>query len=350
MAKYSLLCLDCGATYKSTYHTQICEKCYGILEVVYRSISLPGRIRSFWDMSGVLPDSDYMELHLGNTDVVKIEKNAYAKLEFQNPTRSFKDRGSAVEVSKANDLGHAEVVCASTGNMAYSVAYYSKIYGLRSKIFISKDANPDKLKYIKDTHNASVVRINGDFTKAQEAAVAYSIKEGVFLAGDYCYRKEGQKTIAYELDYQLPGASDIIIPVGNATLFSGMYKGFWEMKGKRKNKRVPRLIGVEAEGCSPLVKAYKDKRELKYQQPKTRADAIAVGYPTFWKQAIEGMRRSRGFALSVSDLEMESARNKLYMKQGLMVELGGAATAAAYEKVGNELGRRVALILSGSNT
>ncbi len=348
MAKYKLKCLECGASYGETYYTQICERCNGLLEVIYAHISKPKRIGSFWDMKGVLPDSDYMELELGNTKLVKTGSNVYAKLEFENPTRSFKDRGSAVEVSRANDLGHSELVCASTGNMAYSVAYYSKIYGLKSRIFISRDANPDKLKNIKDTHNATIVKVNGDFTKAQSAAIDYSVKEGVFLAGDYCYRKEGQKTIAYELCYQLKGITDVIIPVGNATLFAGMYKGFLEIFGKGHGG-IPRMIAVEAKGAASLVKAFRTRKPIRYELPKTKADAIAVGMPTFWHQAISGIKRSNGFAVAVSDIAMENAQKEIFMKNGLMVELGGAAAAAAYKTVKSRTGNKTAMILSGAN-
>ncbi len=349
MARYKLRCLECGASYGKTYHTQICERCNGLLEVVYAGVSKPKEITSFWDMKGVLPDSNYMDLQLGNTKLVRTRDMGYAKLEFENPTRSFKDRGSVVEVSRANDLGHSEVVCASTGNMAYSVAFYSKIYGLRSRIFISKDANRDKLKSIKDTHNATVVKVDGDFTRAQTAAIDYSVKEGIFLAGDYCYRKEGQKTIAYEISYQLKGITDVIIPVGNATLFAGMYKGFLEICGNSNKKKIPKMVAVEAEGAAPLVKAFETGKSLKYEAPKTKADAIAVGMPTFWKQAISGIKKSNGFAVSVSDAAMESAKEELYMKNGLMVELGGAASAAAYKLVKGRLGRKTVIILSGAN-
>ncbi|MEM0154752.1 MAG: pyridoxal-phosphate dependent enzyme, partial [Methanothrix sp.] len=189
--KYYLECTNCGSIFESDYDSQICQKCSGILEVVYGGkIPKIGSINSFWDMEKVMPSGRYTHFYLGNTPLMesKYGDSLKLKLEFFNPTHSFKDRGSAIEVAKAMEYGFKEVVCASTGNMAYSITYYAKLYGLRSQVFISSNANTDKINDIRSVGDANVHRVDGDFTKAQGMALKYSKEHKAFLTGDYCYR------------------------------------------------------------------------------------------------------------------------------------------------------------------
>ncbi len=349
---YKLKCLQCGAEYPRAYASQICGKCGGIMEVVYTGRIATPRGKSFWDFERALPKGTYRHYVVGGANMVASDDaNLFLKLELTNQTGSFKDLGSIVEVAKAHEYGYADVVCASTGNMAYSIAYYSKLYGIRAHIFISSDANKDKIYDIRSTHDAVIKEVDGDFNKALDIAALYAKKKGFFLSGDYCYRKEGQKIMAYEIMGNMPETSNIIIPVGNATLFSGIYKGLNEMKASGSIKKIPRLIAVEAKGCSPLVDAFNLKRSIRYRVPKTRADAIAVGFPTFGMQAMEGLKNTGGMAISVTDNEMERAKEKLYREKGIIAELGGVASIAAYEKIKNKLNRKelTVAIISGGN-
>ena len=287
--KYYLSCWACGLRYKSDFDMQICKSCGSVLEVVYSEKSSATYSGSFWDLEGILPKGKYRHYFLGATPLLKHKNNAWLKLEMNNPTRSFKDRGSVVEVAKALEYGYDQMVCASTGNMALSIAYYAKLSGIKVNVFISRDANRDKIEKIKKIGNTSIVRINGDFNYALRHAEAYSKKHGVFLSGDYCYRKEGQRTIAYEIMSSKPSTHAIFIPIGNATLFSGMYKALREMKDARKIKQIPKLIGVQAAGCMPIATAIQKNKNVEYTKPGTIADAIAVGYPTFGWQAVEAI-------------------------------------------------------------
>ena len=349
---YKLQCLQCGTEYNSTYASQVCSRCNGLLEVVYvGKISMPNG-RSFWDFESALPKCTYKHYAVGGTNILASEDNGlFLKLELRNQTGSFKDLGSVVEVAKAYEYGYKDVVCASTGNMAYSIAYYSKLYGIRSHIFISRNANRDKIYDIKSTNDAVIKEVNGDFNKALDTAALYSRKRGFFLSGDYCYRKEGQKIIAYEIIQNMPKPDNIIIPVGNATLFSGVYKGLKEMKASGRIKKLPKLIAVEAKGCSPVVDAFNSKSSIKYRVPKTKADAIAVGFPTFGMQALEGLNATKGMAVAVTDNEMKSAKEKLYKEKGIIAELGGVASLAAYEKIkdGINIKGTTVAIISGGN-
>ncbi|MEM0087093.1 MAG: pyridoxal-phosphate dependent enzyme [Candidatus Micrarchaeaceae archaeon] len=292
-------------------------------------------ISSFWDMEKILPEGRYRHFYLGNTPMIKsIEKSLWLKLEFMNPTHSFKDRGSVIEISKAREYGYNEVVCASTGNMAYSIAYYAKLYGIKARIFISGNANKDKVNDIRSVGDATITQISGDFNAAQNLAVKYSEKKGAFLCGDYCYRKEGQKTIVYEIMRSKPDIENIIVPVGNATLLSATYKAIREMKGSGQIGKTPRIIAVQSEKCMPFVSAFLKKTGIKYEKPETKADAIAVGYPTYGKQGLEALKETFGKAVAVSEKSM-ALEQKLFLENyGMAVELASVAAIAAYKKLG----------------
>ncbi len=345
--EYHLKCSNCGNIYDDSYNAQVCEKCGGILEVVYEGrIQKIENLRSFWDLEPVLPGGRYKHLEVGFTKLIPArEKGLHLKLEVENPTHSFKDRGSVIEVAKAKEYGYDELVCASTGNMAYSLAYYAKVYGIKAKIFVSKNVTKDKMEYIRKTHDAEVVKINGDFNEAQRHAEKYAKRRNVFLAGDYCYRKEGQKTIAYELAQFKPDC--IIVPVGNATLLSGTIKAVKEMRECRMIDKDPTIIGVEAEKCKPLYDAFAIGK-LSYTVPKTAADAIAVGYPTFGPQVLAMAKKSKINMMVVSDKEMAVEQRRLYEDYGLVAELAGVSGIAAYRKLKLKY-KNIIAIISGGN-
>lgn len=344
--EYTLECTKCGEKYGSSYPHQTCAKCNGLLEVFYRG-NAKAKGTSFWDYENMLPKGRYAHYELGGTRLIRSNDNdgLFLKLEIENPTRSFKDRGSVIEVGKAKEYGHDEVVCASTGNMAYSIAYYAKLLGLRVKVFISSDANKDKIEDIRKTHDADITQIDGDFTKAQAVAERYAKKRDAFLAGDYCYRKEGQKTVTFEVMSKSPDATHIIVPVGNATLISGMFKALREMQ----IKEMPKIIGVQSERCMPLVRSFNTHNAIKYERPKTRADAIAVGFPTFGEQALEGIRATGGRAVSVSDSELEKEKKAFYKEYGLIAELAGVAGIVAARKLKLGKNDKAIAIISGGN-
>lgn len=350
---YTLRCLSCDNVYDNSYDSQLCKVCHGILEVSYKFtgesfIELP---HSFWDYKNILPESkSYKKYTVGLTKLLKsdYDENLFFKLEFQNPTGSFKDRGSVVELAKANDYGYKRVVCASTGNMAYSIAYYAKLYEIKATVYVSRDANKDKINSINNTGNAKIIKVNGDFTAAQKLAEKHSYKNKEFLTGDYCYRKEGQKTIIYEILAQLRNTRNIVVPIGNATLFSGMLKSLKEIKDNYPKTHLPKIIGVQSAVCKPLYDAYKKESILRYEEPKTAADAIAVGYPTFGDQSLKYMKELDSTVVTVTETEMKNEQKNFYKKYGLIVELASVAPIAAYKKLNLENSETVAVI-TGKN-
>jgi threonine synthase len=332
------------------YPRQLCGECDSILEIVYQR---PAKVKSlkkdFWSYESFLPDSDYKHYKLGNTTLLKArEENLFLKLELENPTKSFKDRGSVIEVAKALEYGYDEVVCASTGNMAYSVAYYAKLGGMAATIFVSKNANWLKIRNIRETRDANIIKVDGDFTEAQRRAINYAKRRNAFLTGDYGYRKEGQKTLLYEIIAELPEVRNILVPVGNATLLSATYKAVSELEKIGLLETLPRLIGVQASLTDPLVVAFNRNEKVRYHKPLTDAGAIGVGYPTYGDQAIEGIRATKGTAVEVTDQEMEVERKSFYREYGLQAEMAGVASIAAFRKI--ELKGESVAVISGGNT
>ncbi len=353
--KYYLKCIRCSSEYASSYNRQICSKCNGILEVFYEGKFSDVRAKGtdFWAYEKFLPKCQYVHFKIGGTDLIKSKEsnNLFLKLETENPTKSFKDRGTVIEIGKALEYKYNEVVCASTGNMAYSVAHYASLSGIKATVFISDDANPDKIKLISGVEGTEILPVKGDFVMAQQKAMEYTKRMNgeAFLVGDYCYRKEGQKTLAYELADQMQDMTHVIIPVGNATLISAVFKAFKELQTTKKLKRLPKIIAVQAKDCSPLVKAFNSSQRIEYQVPKTKADAIAVGFPGYGEQAMQALRETKGSAVTVTDSEMQKEQKSFNNTYGRVAELAGIASMAAYRKIKFSESDKVVAVISGGN-
>jgi threonine synthase len=360
--EYRLVCTKCGKEEGDSAFR--CSRCGSILEVVYPDSKIkPYRFRKsnkLSDFIDFLPLKEVsISLNEGGTPVKKadldgVDTEIYLKLETDNPTKTFKDRGSAVEVSKALEIGTRGICCASTGNMGLSVARYSKHAGIDCTIFISGNANEKKIAKI-EKEGAELIKVRGDFNNALRSAELFAKKEGVFVCGDYHFRKEGQKTVAYEIIKQLVRKMPdfVFVPVGNATLLSAMYKGFKEFKKMGLVKELPKLIAVQSEKCDPLVNAYAHHRAIRYVVPKTEADAIAVGYPTFGFEALNALRATKGQAIAVSENEIADAV-RLLESYKVYAELGGGTAFAGLRRFANASGgrlsgKRAVVIITGNN-
>ncbi len=364
--EYRLRCTRCSS-YQRDRAAFRCASCNSVLNVEYDydSISLPRNFRRQRPVMGkylrLLPlESLAAGQGEGATPLLPNPVKGYGrcsallKLETGNPTGSFKDRGSAVEVTKALELGYDSVVCASTGNMGISVAHYARLAGLKATIFISRSANPRKAARIRK-ERASIVRVATDFNEAVREAERRAASGSAFVCGDYHYRKEGQKTVAYELldqlGYRVPDL--LFVPVGNATLLSALYKGAREYLALGMIERMPRLVAVQSSGCDPLVKAYNRGEKIGYLRPRTVADAIAVGYPTFGAAAIAALKKTRGMAIRVPDSRILSATRGLGAVS-VRAEPGGAAGFAGFAEMYRAsaralAGRSAVIVVTGKN-
>lgn len=363
--RYALRCTRCGAATRD-YSSFRCHVCHAILEIeyFYKTFRLPKGFRDapisnakytpFFPVASLTATLGEGGTQLARHKRLGGDSELYLKIETTNPTNTFKDRGSAVEITKAMELNFSHVCCASTGNMGYSVAYYARKQDIHATIFISKNADPQKIKKI-ESQRATLIEVNGDFNKALKEAELFAVRKKVLVCGDYHYRKEGQKSIGFEiieqLRYNVPDF--IFVPVGNATLISAVYKGMREFKRLGLIKRIPKLVAVQSEGCDPAVRAFNEKKEIKYMVPNTIADAMAVGYPTFGFECMRALRETSGKAIAVSDNEIKAAVRELG-KDGVQSETGGAAAYAGFVKMRSKYGKmlsgkKIVVVVSGNN-
>ena len=299
-----------------------------------------GVIRRYKNYLPVTDNTPIVTLLEGDTPLIEAENlrlslgvgsKIYLKYEGLNPTGSFKDRGMTVAVSKAVEEGASSVICASTGNTSASAAAYAAKAKLKCVVLIPEGAVAlGKLSQAL-IHGAQVVAIKGNFDDALNLAKEISVEYPVVLVNSINpNRIEGQKTAAFEIVDSLGDAPDYqFMPVGNAGNITAYWKGYKEYRtilmGKREVK-LPRMMGFQAEGAAPIVRGYPIKR------PRTIATAIRIGNPASWKKAEEARDESKGVIDTVSDREIIEAYKMLASLEGLFVEPASAASVAGLVK------------------
>ncbi len=274
----------------------------------------------------------------GGTRLVQslAKKNVWYKLEYENPTGSFKDRGSQVEISHAAANGVKHVVCASTGNMGASISAYAARAKIKTTIVVPRGTPQNKLKQIK-MYGAQLIQVKGDYSDALKKTWEMQAHDPkIMLCGDYPLRAHGQKTIAYEIAEQLGWKSpdNVIVPIGNGTLVYALYMGFREMMELGLVKKMPQLHGVQAENCNPLQEAWNKQTThfIPQKNPTTIAGAIACGNPVYGLQALQCIEASRGKMFIVSEKQLRSGKHSLAENEGLYSEYSGAAVQSVLER------------------
>ncbi len=255
--------------------------------------------------------------------------DVYLKYEGLNPTGSFKDRGMTMAISKALEEGSKAVMCASTGNTSASAAAYSARAGLKCVVLIPEGSIAlGKLSQAM-IHGAKVIAVKGNFDDALELVRAITDKYPITLVNSVNpYRIEGQKTGSFEICDALGDAPDFhVIPVGNAGNITAYWKGYKEYKDKKISKKLPKMLGFQAEGAAPIVLGHLVK------DPHTIATAIKIGNPASWKQAEAARDESGGLIDSVTDDEILAAYKLLASKEGVFVEPASAASVAGVLKL-----------------
>ena len=291
-----------------------------------------------------LPVSDrtpVISINEGDTPLIKAKYisgilgkgiEVYLKLEGLNPTSSFKDRGMTLAVSKAMEKGAKAIMCASTGNTSASAAAYAAKAGIKCIVLIPKGAIALGKLAQALIHGAQVIAIKGNFDDALELAKEITEKMPITLVNSINpYRIEGQKTGSFEICDVLGDAPDYhAIPVGNAGNITAYWKGYKEYKSYGNIRRLPKMIGFQAEGAAPIVKGHIIKN------PKTIASAIKIGNPANWKKAEEARDESGGLIETVTDKEILDAYKLLASKEGIFVEPASAASVAGVLKKAKE--------------
>ena len=305
--------------------------------------------------------ADFISLGEGSTPLIKSKQigprlglELYFKLESQNPTGSFKDRGSAVELTIAKELGVKAIVVASTGNMAASCSCYAATAQIPCFVFVPEDTPASKLSQAI-SYGGRIVQVKGTYNHAAKLAEEVAEKLGFYLAGDYAYRVEGQKTAAFEIIdqmyFQTPDA--VFVPMGCGTNIAGYAKGFKDYRELGFIEKSPRIIGVQADGAASIVNAFKkgSHRIEPLKSINTICSGIAVTNPLDGIKALDAIYSTNGEAFSVSDREALEAQYLLSKDEGLFVEASCATTLASLIKVcGNPeyAGKRIVCVLTGN--
>ena len=354
--EHFLECIGCSRRFRPAQIYE-CPRCGDLLQVGYDYKSLRRKVEAslskagplgVWRYEEALPVSgkDAVSIGEGGTGLPRSDRLArelgmrevYFKNEGQNPTGSFKDRGMTVAITRAVEIDAKTVLCASTGNTSASMAAYAARAGLKAIVLIPKGkiAKGKLLQAI--VHGAKIVQVSGNFDKALEKArnLARHRKDLYLVNSLNPYRIEGQKTLAFEIWEQLGRKiPDVVfVPVGNAGNISAIWKGFWELKELKLTNRVPRMIGVQAAGASPIAVAYSrgQDRIVPWEHPETSASAIRIGAPASWKKALRAVSESHGTMLSISDHEILRYQRLLADHEGIFAEPAGAASVAGLSK------------------
>jgi threonine synthase len=360
------VCSRCGTSYGADEKIITCrESDDGRLDIFYdyelaketlTKEAIQQRPRGVWRYFELLPlqnTRNIVTLAEGATPLLRCErlgrelglKELYVKDETRNPTASFKDRAMTVGVSKAVEFKAETVASASTGNAAASLSAFSAKAGLTCYAFVHENAPSGKLAQLACT-GARVVRVRN--LETAEDPVVKMLKLVTEKYGWYpCpsfgpfnpYQFEGAKTIAYEVVEQLDWSSPdwAIIPIGGGGVLGANWRGFLEAEILGLVNGKPKIAGVQAEGCAPVVRAFKEGQDPLSIQPWTNPRTVAGGLrdPIPWDgdAALKAMKDSGGTAEAVSDEEILEAEKLLARKEGVFAEPSGAASIACLIKM-----------------
>ena len=349
-----LRCLTCG---RSVAYGNVftCPDCglEGILDVEYDYDSIPAPQLTFhnrplnhWRYRELLPvvsDMPVPHLHVGWTPVYDVPRLAQAvgisklflKDDGRNPTNSFKDRASSIGVMKAQEFGFGTIACASTGNAASSLAGMAAATGLKSFIFVPQHAPEPKVTQLL-IFGATVIRVKGTYEQAFDLCRAACEKFGWYNrnSGTNPFLVEGKKTAGLEIGEQFGSALPdwVVVSVGDGCTVGGIGKGLQEMKRLGLIHRLPRILGVQAEGAKPLLDAFFSGRDLVPTATDTIADSIAVGTPRNWRRSIRQIKESGGTMIAVSDEEILDSMRVTARLGGVFGEPAGVAGVAGLKK------------------
>lgn len=351
-----LRCRECGQCY-SVLPLFVCEQCFGPLEIDYdyaairESVSrelFASRPPSMWRYRELLPvDSErVVDLGTGYTPLVRADNLAaelgletlYLKNDAVNPTYSFKDRVVTVAVSKAVEFGFDTVACASTGNLAGSVAAHAAKARLDCFIFIPADLEHAKIVGTA-VYGSHLIAVRGNYDDVNRLSTEISDRYGWAFVNINLrpFYSEGSKTLAYETLEQLGWVAPdhVVVPIAGGSVLTKIGKGFREayQLGLIDDLKT-KISGAQAEGCAPVVNAVKANADcIRPVKPNTIAKSLAIGNPADGYYALKTIRTSGGYAESVTDAEIVEGIQLLARTEGLFTETAGGVTIGVLKKL-----------------
>ncbi|MGA2835842.1 MAG: threonine synthase [Acidimicrobiales bacterium] len=353
-----LRCRECGRTYPAEA-LHVCDFCFGPLEVSYDYERVAATItrerveagpRSIWRYADLLPVADAapVDLGAGFTPLVRADRLAaelglgevWIKDDTANPTGSFKDRVVSVALTKARQLGFKVAACASTGNLANSVAAHAARAGMDSVVLIPHDLERAKIT-MTAVYGGRVFAVEGSYDDVNRlcAELTSEQPEWAFVNVNVrTYYAEGSKTLAFEVAEQLGwrAPDHVVVPIGSGSQLTKVDKGFKELwkVGLLDEEPSVRVSGAQAEGCSPVATAFAEGTDaIRPVKPHTIAKSLAIGNPADGWYALDAIRKSGGACASVTDDEVLDGIRLLARTEGIFAETAGGVTIATLAKL-----------------
>lgn len=356
MAVDRLRCRECG-TEVPVGPVYVCESCLGPLETVYdigslRRLPLRERIEagphSIWRYADLLPVAydPVVDLSPGFTPLVPARRlgellglpNLFVKNDSVNPTWSFKDRSVSIGTAAARRFDYDTLACASTGNLAHSVAAHAARAGMRAFVFLPEGVERSKI-LASAVYGATVVEVEGGYDEVNRlcAQIGEEHRWAFLNVNMRPYYSEGGKTLAYEVAEQLgwraPDA--VVVPIASGNLLVKIHTGFGELAelGLIPEPRT-RVHGAQAEGCNPVAAAFKDGTDrVRPVRPNTIAHSLAIGTPADGRYAIASVRSTGGRIEAVTDEEIVEGIELLAQTEGIFTETAGGVTVGVLRKL-----------------
>jgi len=353
-----LRCRECARAYpEEALH--VCEYCFGPLEVSYDYDAIAATVTreriaagpdTMWRYADLLPAPAEapVDLGAGFTPLVRADRlgaelglgELWLKNDTLNPTGSFKDRVVSVALTKARQLGFKVAACASTGNLANSVAAHAARAGMESYVFIPRDLEQAKI-VTTAIYGGNLVAVEGTYDDVNRlcAELASEHPSWAFVNVNVrAYYAEGSKTLAFEvaeqLGWQVP--DHVVVPIASGSQLTKIHKGFRELHrvGLLPEEPHVRVSGAQAEGCSPVAAAFAAGSDhVRPVKPATIAKSLAIGNPADGWYALDAVRSSGGAIASVTDEELVEGIRLLGRTEGIFAETAGGVTIATLAKL-----------------
>ena len=374
MPATTLRCRNCE-TEHALEAVGVCARCWGPLDPVYDRQELARAASreaisagppSIWRYAPFLPVSPPAEQRLppGMTPLVRAPRLAealgldelYLKLDTANPTHSFKDRVVAVAAAKAQEVGLTTLACSSTGNLANAVAARAAAEGLEAAVFCPADLEPEKLGATA-VYGATIYAVAGSYDDCSRLTIelSFELPTWAFVnVGLRSYYAEGSKTLAYEIAEQLGWELPDVVasPIASGSLYSKLNQGFSDLlELGLADGGVPRLVGGQAAGCSPVATAFADGEAVRPVRPDSIARSLAIGNPADGDLAVATAQLTGGSIHAVAEDAVGENMALLAETTGVFGETAAGVTLGALREAiaagGVSGGDRVVLLVTG---
>jgi threonine synthase len=354
----ALICRECARTYPAEA-LHVCDFCFGPLEVSYDYEAIAAHTTresiaagppSIWRYANLLPANPDLAVDLGAgyTPLLRADRLAaklglgelWIKNDTMNPTGSFKDRVVAVALARARELGFKVAACASTGNLANSVAAHAARAGMRHYVFIPANLESGKV-VMSAVYGPNLVAVEGSYDDVNRlcAELASEHPSWAFVNVNLrTYYAEGSKTLAFETAEQLgwQAPDHVVVPAASGSQLTKIAKGFKELAkvGLLEEEPHVRVSGAQAAGCSPIATAFADGVDyVRPVKPDTIAKSLAIGNPADGIYALDAVRESGGAFGAVTEGEIVEGIRLLATTEGVFTETAGGVTIATLARL-----------------